>query len=59
MTLEQIGRRLIKARLAQKRILQEAEAAAIEALAQGRAEAEVARALCVDRMTVRKWAGKH
>lgn len=35
-----------------------ARAAALRALDEGRAEAEVARVLGVDRMTVRKWAGK-
>jgi hypothetical protein len=34
------------------------KAAVLRALEKGRAEAEVARTAGVDRMTVRKWAGK-
>lgn len=56
--LDRAGRKLRSARKAQKAALDEAQAAAVDALAQGVTEVEVAKTLGVDRMTVRKWAGK-
>lgn len=56
--LERAGRKLRSARKAQKAAIEGAQAAALEALEQGYTEVEVAATLGVDRMTVRKWAGK-
>ncbi len=56
--LERAGARLAAARTEQAAALQEAERAALDALADGISESAVARTLGVDRMTVRKWAGK-
>lgn len=56
--LERAGRKLRSARKAQKDALEAARLAALDALACGYAEVEVANTLGVDRMTVRKWAGK-
>ena len=56
--LERAGARLRRARAAAEQATEEAREAALQALADGAAEAAVARALGVDRMTVRKWAGK-
>ncbi len=56
--LERAGARLRRARVALDKATEEAREAGVRALAEGRAEAAVARALGVDRMTVRKWAGK-
>ena len=52
------GHRLAVARARLAASMADAEAAARMALDHGVAEAEVARVLGVDRMTVRKWAGK-
>ena len=49
---------LRRARAALAKAIEEAEAEGLRALAEGEPEAAVARALGVDRMTVRKWAGK-
>ncbi|RRJ85920.1 hypothetical protein EG850_11075 [Gulosibacter macacae] len=56
--LERAGAKLRRARAALAKATEEAQAAALQALAEGHAEAAVARDLGVDRMTVRKWAGK-
>lgn len=56
--LTQAGRKLRSARRAQREAMEAARLAAIDALAQGRTEVDVATTLGVDRMTVRKWAGK-
>lgn len=52
------GRRLGRARTALQLAVDGARQAAIAALSEGVSEAEVSRTLGVDRMTVRKWAGK-
>lgn len=56
--LERAGRKLRSARKAQKDAMEAAQAAALDALARGYTEVEVANTLGVDRMTVRKWSGK-
>lgn len=56
--LERAGRKLRSARKAQKGAMEDARVAAIDAIEQGYTEVEVAATLGVDRMTVRKWAGK-
>jgi len=56
--LQRAGDRLRRARAALAKAIEEAEAEGQRALAEGEPEAAVARALGVDRMTVRKWAGK-
>lgn len=56
--LELAGAKLRRARSALAQALEEAELAGLQALAEGEPEASVARRLGVDRMTVRKWAGK-
>lgn len=56
--LERAGRKLRSARKAQKDAMEAARLAALEALAQGYTEVQVADTLGVDRMTVRKWNGK-
>lgn len=56
--LERAGNRLRRARAALSKAIEEAEAEAIRALSEGTSESAVARTLGVDRMTVRKWAGK-
>ena len=56
--LERAGVRLQRARAAVDQATEQARAAALAALAEGVAEAGVARTLGVDRMTIRKWAGK-
>ena len=56
--LQQAGRRLASARKAVRDALDATQAAAVAALADGMTESEVARLAGVDRMTVRKWAGK-
>lgn len=56
--LEQAGHDLREARCAQKKALALARQAGLTALDAGYTEAEVARCLGVDRMTVRKWRGK-
>lgn len=56
--LERAGAKLRRARAALDTALEEARETGIRALAEGAAEAAVARQLGVDRMTVRKWAGK-
>lgn len=56
--LHAIGERLRQARGNTTDVLAEAENAALQALHEGATEAGVARALGVDRMTIRKWAGK-
>lgn len=58
MALDEAGRRLRRARAALAKALDEAQTEAQAALANGEPESSVARALGVDRMTVRKWAGK-
>lgn len=56
--MERAGDRLRRARAAVEKATEEARLMALEALAAGAAESAVARTLGVDRMTVRKWAGK-
>lgn len=56
--LTHMGSRLEKARIKLRELMTEAERIALDTLASGATEAEVARLLGVDRMTVRKWAGK-
>lgn len=56
--LERAGAKLRRARASLSTALEKAEAVGLAALADGKPEAAVARALGVDRMTVRKWAGK-
>jgi transposase len=56
--LKRAGRKLRSARKAAQDALVAAQSAALAALAEGATEVEVAKSLGVDRMTVRKWAGK-
>lgn len=56
--LKQAGKRLMQARKAERDAYAAAEVAALDAIADGVPEAAIAKALNVDRMTVRKWAGK-
>lgn len=56
--LERAGRKLRSARKTQKDAMEAARIAALEALDLGYTEVQVANTLGVDRMTVRKWAGK-
>ena len=56
--LERAGAKLRRARGAVAAAIEEAERVALAALAEGETEVAVARALGLDRMTVRKWAGK-
>ena len=56
--LERVGRKLRSARTAAAAALEAARVAALAALADGDTEVDVAAALGVDRMTVRKWRGK-
>lgn len=56
--LDRAGESLRRARAALDQALKNAEAVGLLALAEGVSESAVARALGVDRMTVRKWAGK-
>lgn len=56
--LERAGKRLTRARKAERDAYAAAETAALEAITDGVPEAVIANTLGVDRMTVRKWAGK-
>jgi hypothetical protein len=56
--LAMVGRKLLRARMAEDAAYEEARIAAIKAIAEGVPEAVVARELGVNRMTVRKWEGK-
>jgi hypothetical protein len=56
--LARAGRRLRSARKAEQAALEAAKVAAVQAIKEGQTEVAVAAALGVDRMTVRKWAGK-
>jgi len=56
--LQRAGDRLRRARASLAKATEEAREAGLQALAEGERETVVARALGVDRMTVRKWAGK-
>lgn len=57
--LDRAGDRLRRARAALDSAMQEAERAGVAAVRlDGQPEAAVARALGVDRMTLRKWLGK-
>lgn len=56
--LERVGRQLRSARNRQEVVMTRARAAALDALEQEVSEVEIAKTLGVDRMTVRKWAGK-
>lgn len=56
--LERAGAQLRRARAALAKAAEQAEAEGLRALAEGVSESAVARTLGVDRMTVRKWAGK-
>jgi hypothetical protein len=56
--LARAARKLRSARKAQQDALEAAKSAALQAISEGQTEVAVAAALGVDRMTVRKWAGK-
>lgn len=56
--LAKLGRDLADARRVLAEKTEIVRAGVLRALDEGRAEAEVARTVGVDRMTVRKWAGK-
>lgn len=56
--LDRAGENLRAAREAQQAALEAARTAALDAIAHGTPESVVAQELGVDRMTVRKWAGK-
>lgn len=56
--LGEAGANLRAAREAQQAALEAARAAALDSLANGTPESVVSQELGVDRMTVRKWAGK-
>lgn len=56
--LGELGRARVTAIAAEREATGILRAAVLRALEAGRTEAEVARAAGVDRMTVRKWAGK-
>lgn len=56
--LQHAAQQLREARQSTQNAFNRAKSAALVALANGAAEATVARELGVDRMTVRKWAGK-
>lgn len=61
MTQEELaraGRKLRSARKAEQAALETAKVAALQAIEEGQTEVAVAATLGVDRMTVRKWAGK-
>jgi DNA-binding transcriptional regulator YiaG len=56
--LTHAGNRIRKARTKLSEEMAEAKRIALDALKSGATEAEVARLLGVDRMTIRKWEGK-
>ncbi|KAA9104995.1 helix-turn-helix domain-containing protein [Microbacterium rhizomatis] len=56
--LERAGARLRRARASLDSATEAARETALQALAEGHAEAAVARSLGVTRMTIRSWAGK-
>lgn len=56
--LERIGGDIRTARAALAAVMETARKAAIQAYDKGTPEAQIARELSVDRMTVRKWLGK-
>ncbi len=56
--LAEAGSALMAARTAEAEALAAAKRVALKALADGVTEVDVSRSLGVDRMTVRKWAGK-
>lgn len=56
--LEQAGMALLRARVAESKAYAAAVQVGVMAVEAGMPEAEVARKLGVDRMTVRKWLGK-
>lgn len=56
--IEQAAADLARARESLRVAMAAAQSSAVGALSRGEPEAAVARALGVDRMTVRKWAGK-
>lgn len=58
MTLEQLAVRRAELRGELADVFELLRVAALEKLAEGSNESEVARAAGVDRMTVRKWQGK-
>lgn len=58
MTLTVLGERRTRLRAELKELNEAIETVVKAALEQGRPEAAVAREAQVDRMTVRKWAGK-
>lgn len=57
-SLERAGKALARARQAQADALKAAETEALNAINEGVTEVEIARTLGVNRMTVRRWAGK-
>lgn len=56
--LKKAARDLRAARARLQYAMETAQLAALDALADGATEVEVAKALDVNRMTVRRWAGK-
>jgi DNA-binding transcriptional regulator YiaG len=56
--LERAGRKLQSARKAEQDAYKDAMLVALAAAGDGATEAEIARVLGVNRMTVRKWRGK-
>lgn len=52
------GKKLVRARVAAEEALRVASVMAQSAASEGVPEAQIARELGVDRMTVRKWLGK-
>ncbi len=56
--LDRAGEKLRGAREAQRVALESARAAATDSITHGTPESVIAQELGVDRMTVRKWAGK-
>ena len=58
MTLAELGQLRAGLRAKLKTVSDEVQSRVLDALKDGRSEAEVAREAKVDRMTVRKWQGK-
>jgi hypothetical protein len=58
-TLVEAGAELTRAKERYEEARHRARIAALKALSEGASESHVARVLKVDRMTVRRWQGKH
>lgn len=58
LSVDEAGRQLLEARLAERRALAAACRVAAAAVAAGMSQVEAARRACVDRMTLRKTLGK-